>query len=393
MRLYTSEMDQIDQRDVASTSARGVPAPGESDVDQLTRECERLRRQVAGLRKHARTLQRMRAATEGQLVATLNELDRVRQHYRAILDSTLWQTLHPVRRLGSRLPPRVRRVSRRALKLGWWMLSLQLLSKLREPRVAEEGLVPPGTIDGYNAWVELYDTITDDDRNAMDAEIGNMAMRPLISVVMPVYETPECYLRAAIDSVRAQRYPHWELCIADDASPSPYIRKILDEYRLADPRIKLCFRDENGHISASTNSALALATGDYIALLDADDLLPEHALYVVAAAVAEDPALDLLFSDEDKADIESRRFDPYFKSDWNPDLMLGQNMFSHLGVYRRKSLAVAVWVTKAAKTTISSCVRAPLRRPSASSICPTSSTTGGPSRVQRRSPSITRATP
>jgi hypothetical protein len=220
MRLYTSHMNQIDRRDIAPTSAHEELVPDAiSTVDELTRERERLRRQVAALRKRTRAVHRMRPATEGQLVAALNELERVRRQYRAILDSTLWQTLHPVRRLGSRLPPSVRRLSRRALKLGWWTLSLQLLSKFREPRVASEELASLDDIDGYGAWVELYDTITDDDRIAMNAEIGNMAMRPLISVVMPVYETPEPYLRAAIESVRAQRYPNWELCIADDASP------------------------------------------------------------------------------------------------------------------------------------------------------------------------------
>jgi O-antigen biosynthesis protein len=332
-------VDQVDQP-IERAPAKEEPVEAEGDVDQLNRECERLRRQVAALRKQARAQQRRRAAAEAQLVAALKELDRVRWQYRAILASTMWQTLHPLRTLGDRLPPNVRRLSRGALKLAWWTLSFQLWRKLHEPTVVDEP-APPEDIEGYGAWVELYDTISDDDRSAMDAEIGNMARRPLISVMMPVYETPESYLREAIESVRAQRYPNWELCIADDASSSPHIRAVLDEYRAIDPRIKVCFRDENGHISACTNSALALATGDYIALLDADDLLPEHALYVVAAAIAEEPELDLLFSDEDKIDTEGRRFDPYFKSDWNPDLMLGQNMFSHLGVFRR-SLVEAI---------------------------------------------------
>ena len=335
MRLYTSGMDQLD-RAVEPVAGQEEPArdTGKSDVDRLTHECDRLRGQIAALRRHIRSQQRRRAAAEGQLTATRRELAVVRQQLRVVLDSTMWRALHPLRRLGARLPPSARRLSRGALKLAWWTLSLQLWRKLREPTVVEEP-VPPEDIDGYGAWVELYDTIDDDDRSAMDAEIGNMETKPLISVVMPVYETPERYLREAIESVRAQRYPNWELCIADDASPSPHVRAMLEEYRVADARIKVCFRDENGHISACTNSALALATGDYVALLDADDLLPEHALYVVASAVAEKPELDLLFSDEDKIDVEGRRFDPYFKSDWNPDLMLGQNMFSHLGVYRR----------------------------------------------------------
>jgi len=318
-------MSQADLNRVPPSSAQRDDS--ESGVDPLVLECERLRRQIIRLRKQAAASGRARAAAE-------IELDNLRRQHRALLNSTLWQALHPLRAVGRALPCSVRRAARGALKIAWWTLTLQLPSKLRGGTVAEEELAP--SAGEYGAWVEMYDTITDDDRAAIDADIANLTSRPLISVVMPVYETPEPYLRAAIESVRAQRYPDWELCIADDASSSPHIRTVLDEYRLIDPRIKICFRDGNGHISASTNSALALATGDYIALLDSDDLLPEHALYIVAAALADDPALDLLFSDEDKIDTEGRRFDPYFKSDWNPDLMLGQNMFSHLGVYRRR---------------------------------------------------------
>ncbi|HYZ40734.1 MAG TPA: glycosyltransferase family 2 protein, partial [Stellaceae bacterium] len=158
---------------------------------------------------------------------------------------------------------------------------------------------------------------------------------PVISVLMPVYETPPAYLRAAIESVRAQLYPHWQLCIADDASQSLEVRRILEHYRALDRRIKVCYRNSNGHISAATNTALELAEGRFVALLDHDDVLPEHALFEVAAIIVCDPEIDLIYSDEDKIDDKGRRFAPYFKSGWNPDLLLSQNMFSHLGVYRR----------------------------------------------------------
>ncbi|MCK7513783.1 MAG: glycosyltransferase [Desulfobacterales bacterium] len=114
-------------------------------------------------------------------------------------------------------------------------------------------------------------------------------MRPVISVVMPVYNPREDFLRAAIESVRRQLYPHWELCIADDASTAPLARRVLEEYQAQDPRIKVCYRAENGHISEASNSALALATGEFIALLDQDDVLTEQALYRVAVEIAEHP--------------------------------------------------------------------------------------------------------
>jgi glycosyltransferase involved in cell wall biosynthesis len=193
----------------------------------------------------------------------------------------------------------------------------------------------------YRAWIARFDTIGEEDRRTITHAITGLADPPLISVVLPVYETPEVYLRAAIDSVRAQLYPHWQLCIADDASRAAHVRAVLEHYRTIDRRIEVCYRRDNGHISAASNSALALAKGEFVALLDHDDLLPEHALYLVARAVIEHPELDLIFSDEDKIDAEGTRFDPYFKPDWNPDLLLSQNMFSHLGVFRR-SLVEAV---------------------------------------------------
>ena len=187
----------------------------------------------------------------------------------------------------------------------------------------------------YAEWIRLYDTIGDGDRMAIVGAIGAMTDPPLISVIMPVYETPEPYLRAAIDSVLRQLYPHWELCIADDASTSPHIRQALEHYRAIDSRIKVSYRRKNGHISAASNSALALAEGGFIALLDHDDVLPEHALYMVAAVLEANPKIDLIYTDSDNIDINGQRFGAYFKSDWNPDLMLSQNMFCHLGVYRR----------------------------------------------------------
>jgi len=188
----------------------------------------------------------------------------------------------------------------------------------------------------YAAWVRLYDTVTPNDRAAMAARPPSA--RPLISIVMPVYNPPEVHLRRALDTVLDQTYPHWELCVADDASTRPHVATVLAEYAARDSRVKVVKRETNGHISAASNTALDLATGEFVALMDHDDELPPHALYEVAAEIGRHPDVDILFSDEDKIDEEGRRYDPYFKSDWNPDRFLGQNMVSHLGVFRRSIL-------------------------------------------------------
>ncbi len=193
--------------------------------------------------------------------------------------------------------------------------------------------------EDYAAWIARYDTLSAEDRRRIRAGARALSYQPVISVVMPVYNTPEQWLVKAIDSVRRQLYPFWELCIADDCSPKSHVREVLARYERMDPRIKVCYREKNGHISAASNSALELATGEFVALLDHDDELSIHALYTVALELQDHPEADLLYSDEDKLDEEGRRFMPYFKPGWNPDLLLSQNFISHLGVYRREVMA------------------------------------------------------
>ena len=190
-------------------------------------------------------------------------------------------------------------------------------------------------IDNYQVWIQNYDTLSDSDRDILNKAIKKFAHNPLISVILPVYNTPKEWLVKAIESVRNQIYPHWELCISDDASTLPHIKIVLDEYSRIDSRIHVVYRETNGHISANSNTALTLASGEFIALLDSDDELPEHALFWVAHEINRHPNVDLIYSDEDKISEDGIRFSPYFKPDWNPALMLSQNTFSHLGVYRR----------------------------------------------------------
>ncbi|HXM36612.1 MAG TPA: glycosyltransferase, partial [Pyrinomonadaceae bacterium] len=192
--------------------------------------------------------------------------------------------------------------------------------------------------ESYKKWVELYDTLTDSDRRGIRERIDHFDSQPIISVIMPVYNTEEVWLRRAIESVRRQLYPKWELCIADDCSTAPHVRQVLEEYASKNQRIKVVFRQGNGHISAASNSALEVATGEFVALLDHDDELTEHALYMVAEELNSFPEADLIYSDEDKLNAKSERVSPHFKTDWNPDLFYSLNFISHLGVYRRKIL-------------------------------------------------------
>jgi len=190
----------------------------------------------------------------------------------------------------------------------------------------------------YAAWVKQFDSIGAHERIVLRRDLRVLPRHPLISIVMPVYNPDLVHLSSAIDSVRSQIYENWELCMADDASTDASVARTLKQYATADSRIKVTFRERNGHIAACSNSALELATGEWVALLDQDDLLPEHALAVVAATIVEYPEAGLIYSDEDKIDESGARCLPFFKSDWNPELLLGQNYISHLGIYRRALL-------------------------------------------------------
>ncbi|REG61250.1 GT2 family glycosyltransferase [Paraburkholderia sp. BL6669N2] len=191
----------------------------------------------------------------------------------------------------------------------------------------------PPSDEVYHDWIERNDTITSKERERAQAIQAGFDRRPLISIVVPTYNSDERFLSEMIQSVRDQIYPNWELCIADDASPMPHVKRLLDLAAAEDSRIKVVFREANGHISEASNSALALASGEYVALLDHDDLLPPQALFIVARYINMHPGGRMFYSDEDKLTAEGKRTTPYFKSDWNPEMFLTQNMFSHLGVF------------------------------------------------------------
>lgn len=186
----------------------------------------------------------------------------------------------------------------------------------------------------YREWIRQFDLLTDDRRKRIKEVIERFDRMPLISVLMPVYNVDAKYLKEAIDSIREQLYPNWELCIADDRSPSPHVRKILEEYAATDARIKIVYRETNGHISAASNSALEIVTGEFTALMDHDDKLTEDALFQVAKLLNERPDVNMVYSDEDKIDAHGTRYQPMFKPDWSIELFRSLNLVTHLCVFR-----------------------------------------------------------
>jgi glycosyltransferase involved in cell wall biosynthesis len=177
-------------------------------------------------------------------------------------------------------------------------------------------------------------------REAALQEVEALPSRPLISLAMPTYKSDLGYLCQAIESVRAQHYPAWELCIVDDGSAQPELNAVLQRYADADPRIKFAPAAENGGISAATNAALEMCEGEFVGFLDHDDTLTADALLRVAQALTADPDLDVVYSDSDKLTAHGVRADPFLKPDWSPVYLLGAMYIGHLLVVRR-SLAEA----------------------------------------------------
>jgi len=189
----------------------------------------------------------------------------------------------------------------------------------------------------YRSWIKQNE-LDDNGRNAILAKISEFHHSPLISIILPVYDVDEIWLRKCLDSVIAQIYPHWELCIADDASKRRHIRPLIEKYVAKDKRLRAVFRPENGHISAASNSALEIATGEFAVLLDHDDELAEDALFWVANEINEYPETSMIYSDEDLIDERGERSEPKFKPDFSRDLLYSLNLVTHLSAYRTELL-------------------------------------------------------
>lgn len=187
----------------------------------------------------------------------------------------------------------------------------------------------------YNYWLYFNASPDAKDYERIREMDGRLAIKPKFSFVMPTYNTPINLLCECLDSLLAQTYADFEICIADDNSPNREVVATLERYAARDSRVKYVARKANGHISAASNSALELATGDFIVLVDHDDLIPDYTLSVIAHYINRHPDADIFFSDEDKVNLQGDRLHPYFKGCFNKFLMYGQNMVSHLGVYRR----------------------------------------------------------
>lgn len=193
-------------------------------------------------------------------------------------------------------------------------------------------------VAAYQAWL-ITVLPTDKDLKQQREESKDLSYRPFFSIVVPVYNTPEVFLREMIESVRAQTYDNWELLLVDDASPNQKVRDVLAEYAQKESRITPLYLAKNHHIAGATNQGIKSAKGEFVSLLDHDDILAPDALFEVASLLARQQSLDFIYTDEDKIiDSQSTRRDPLFKPTWNPDFLHSVNYITHFTTIRKSVL-------------------------------------------------------
>jgi O-antigen biosynthesis protein len=190
-----------------------------------------------------------------------------------------------------------------------------------------------GYASEYHRWIAEFDRR---ETAVIQMKLQAFTLQPVISILVPIYRTAPAILERTISSVIEQSYPNWELCLADDGSRSPEVDAILERFERQDRRVKVARLAENRGISAASNAALGLATGEFVALLDHDDELAPDALYHFVDALNHHPGAELFYSDEDHLDDLGLRSEPFFKPDWSPDLILAENYVCHFMVFSRR---------------------------------------------------------
>ena len=208
----------------------------------------------------------------------------------------------------------------------WKKYFLAMIDKIRSG--GKDNFYNPYDREEYSQWIM--------NNKKDDSYCYEFEYNPLISIIIPVYNISRKYLIECLDSVLNQTYKNFEICIADDCSTREETIQTLKEYEQKYKNIKVLYREKNGHISEASNSALSLSSGEFIALLDNDDVLEDNALYEMVKVLNDDKKIDMIYSDEDKLDLKGNRCEPNFKPDWSPDTLMSQNYICHFTMLRKK---------------------------------------------------------
>lgn len=299
------------------------------DINSKNSEIDSLRNQVLITEAKIQEKDQIIAVKNAELEEVKRDLTNHSEELKKIVNSRAWKAILTYGRIKTAVITNPLKLVKKAWsiyrKLGIKVLMHRVMRKVKKQGTSH-----------YEQYIEET-TPSPQDIKLIKQEQADFEYRPIISIVMPVYNIEEKYLVKAIESVRSQTYERWELCLCDDASTAAHIKPLLQKYAAKDKRIKVTYREKNGGIVKASNDALALAQGAYVGLLDNDDELAATAFYEVIK-VLQQKKYDLIYSDEDKMELDGTRNEPTFKPDWSPDLLLSCNYISHFGVYRRKVL-------------------------------------------------------
>lgn len=274
-------------------------------------------------------------AAEQQVAGLQTSLAEYKRELESVLQSRSWKLVRFYGRIKQAVYTRPKNLLLTAWQVLYRLGPREFLRRLRRKifRSRQNTVSSPSD---YQKFIEENELSAADLRR-LRAELGGFEYKPLISILMPAYNVPEVWLRKAIKSVQSQIYPKWELCLVDDASTAPHVRSVLQEFAHEDSRIRVHFRPHNGGIVKASNACLKMARGAYVALMDSDDELAPDALYQNVKAL-QNGRYDLLYSDEDKLELDGSRTEPYFKPDFDADLLFSNNYICHFSVIRRKAI-------------------------------------------------------
>lgn len=325
---------QVQEITIAYTTSQAQLTESESVKKQLNSQLDHALKSVSKLQIRINHLE------ANPLFKVLKELKNLTSKFKS--NSSMGQSKNFLRKIVVLVSKKTWQVVRRFLA----KITKHVYLALEETRVVivEAGQSTYGfSADPYMNWIEhnrpKEDTILEQRLLA-----DKFKTNTLFSIVMPVYNPPIQFFKAAIDSILHQSYENWELILSDDCSTNPEVKKVIKSYQKRDPRIKAVFRTENGHISKASNSGLEIAEGDFIVLMDQDDLIREDALFKVAEVIENKPNTDLVYTDEDKVDEDGHHSIPHFKPDWSPENLLSRNYLGHLTVFRASIMkAIGGW--------------------------------------------------
>jgi GT2 family glycosyltransferase len=334
-QVIASKDQQVGEISVKADSLERQLAETNNQVEEISVKADSLERQLAGTNNNVKTLTESLSLKENQLRDVTSRLNDRELKLSSIEQSIIWQfTLKFHNKIVERLLPQNTQ-RRKYYDLGRAGGKILINDGFRAfYQSVGSYLNKNSDLNDYQKWIQKNEPAPDE-LNHLKKSSLNFSYQPKISILIPVWNTDEKWLRLAIVSVINQIYDNWELCIVDGGLTKRHLQQVLKGYAQKDPRIKIKILEENKGIAGNSNEVLSLATGEFVGFLDHDDELAPFALHDVVSLLNQNQNFEFIYSDEDTIDQKGNRTAPFFKPDWSPDLFLSQNYLGHFSVIRK----------------------------------------------------------